>query len=70
MNEREPNRRPKRFAVSAIAAGVALVVGGALLARSPGVTRTVGLAMLGYGIGLLVAGAFLALGQDPLRRRQ
>jgi hypothetical protein len=37
--------------------------------RGSGVTGTVGLAAVGYGIGLLVAGVFLAVGHNPLRRR-
>ena len=66
----ERNRRRRRFGIFAAAVGGLLLPAGALLANRDGVLKAVGIVCLAYGIGLLVAGASLALGHNPLDRRR
>jgi hypothetical protein len=53
-----------------LAMAAVLLVAGALLAGRDDALGAVGLAALAYGIGLLVAGAWLAAGHNPLDRRR
>lgn len=46
------------------------MLAGTLLANRDGVMGAVGIGCLAYGIGLLAAGAPLALGHNPLDRRR
>lgn len=63
----QPRRRPAAV-VAALA--VVLIAVGAVLARGSGVAATVGVAAVGYGIGCLVAGVFMAIGHNPWRNRR
>jgi hypothetical protein len=53
-----------------LAMAAVLLVVGAMLGGRNDAHRAVGLAALTYGIGLLVAGAWLAAGHNPLDRRR
>lgn len=64
----ERKRRMRRFGISAAALGVLLLLAGTRFAHRDGALEAVGLDSLAYGIGLLVAGASLALGHNPLDR--
>ena len=66
----ERRRRMRRFGISAAALGVLLLLAGTQFAHRDGALEAVGLVSLAYGIGLLVAGASLALGHNPLHRRR
>jgi hypothetical protein len=47
-----------------------LLIAGAILANRDSALGAIGIGALGYGIGLLVAGAALALGHNPLDRHR
>ncbi len=49
---------------------VVLLIAGALLAGRNDALGAMGLAALAYGVGLLVAGVWLAAGHNPLARRR
>jgi len=54
----------------AAALGVLLLLAGTLLANGDSVLGAVGIGCIAYGIGLVVAGASLALGHSPLDHRR
>jgi hypothetical protein len=58
----------RAFAAIAGLVGLVLLVGGFVLADEGGLRRVIGLVCLAYGIGLLVAASFIAVGRNPLRR--
>ena len=68
-DQRRRDRARRRFAAGAAALACALLLGGLLLTRSAGVLGVLGIAAVGYGIGVAVAAAFLAVGHNPLSRR-
>ena len=70
IDDQDPKRRRRRFGIVAAALGALLLLAGTLLASRDGVLEAVGIVCLAYGIGLLVAGASLSLGHNPLDRRK
>jgi hypothetical protein len=56
----------RRFGVTSALFVAGLLVFGVLLSGGDGALDAVGLACVAYGIGLLVAGVWFALGQSPL----
>jgi len=58
--------RRRRFGFWAIVFGVLWGAAGTALAPASGVFGTLGLAVLAQGIGLVVAGVWLAFGHNPL----
>ena len=64
----ERKRQRRRFGILAATFGALLVVAGTLIANRDSALGAVGIACLGYGIGLLIAGATLAIGHNPLNR--
>ena len=70
IDDEERKRRRRRFGIFAAALGALLLLAGTLFANRDGVLAVVGIVCLAYGIGLLVAGASLALGHNPLDRRR
>lgn len=61
-------RARRRFGGISALFGAGLLVCGALLSGRAGAFDAVGLACVAYGIGLAVAGVWLALGHNPLDR--
>jgi hypothetical protein len=70
IDDEERKHRRRRFGTFVGALGALLLLAGTLLANRDGVLAVVGIVCLAYGIGLLVAGASLALGHNPLDRRR
>ena len=70
IDDEERKHRRRRFGTFAGALGALLLLAGTLFANRDGVLAVVGIVCLAYGIGLLVAGASLALGHNPLDRRR
>ena len=66
IDDEDPKRQRHRFGIVAAALGAVLLLAVALLASRDGVLEAVGIVCLAYGIGLLVAGASLSLGHNPL----
>jgi hypothetical protein len=65
-----PDRRQKRrrFARMWGALACGLLASGFLLSKGSGGVHDIGVLAFGYGIGVAVAAAFLALGYEPRRR--
>jgi 1,4-dihydroxy-2-naphthoate octaprenyltransferase len=63
-------RRRRRFGLFVAAVAAVLLIAGAILANRDSALGAIGIGALGYGIGLLVAGAALALGHNPLDRHR
>lgn len=61
--------RRRRFAIRFAPIAVLLIVAGVILGGGSGVVHAVGLAAIGYGIGLGVALTWLAAGRNPVARR-
>jgi hypothetical protein len=61
--------RSRRFGLAVSVLGLLLSVAGVMLLGDAGVLAVIGIAALGYGIGFLVAGVFLAAGWRPGHRR-
>jgi hypothetical protein len=59
---RQQKAHARRFGLSVGGIGLLALVVGLLLLGNHGVLRTVAIAALGYGIGLVVSGLFLAAG--------
>lgn len=66
----ERTRRRRRFGIAAAALGAMLLLAGTQFASRDGALEAIGIVCLAYGIGLLVAGASLAIGHNPLDRRR
>jgi hypothetical protein len=60
--------RSRRFGLAVSVLGLLLSVAGVVLLGDAGVLEAIGIAALGYGIGLMVAGVFLAAGWRPGRQ--
>jgi hypothetical protein len=59
----------RRFGLAVSVLGLLLSVAGVMLLGDAGVLEAIGIGALGYGIGFLVAGVFLATGWRPGNRR-
>lgn len=66
----ERKRQRRRFGIFAATLGALLLIAGTLLASRDSALGAIGIGCLAYGIGLLVAGATLAIGHNPLDRRK
>jgi hypothetical protein len=62
-----PPRHRRRFGAAAAALGLGLIAAAALI-PSDGVLEAITLALLASGLGLAVAGVFILLDRNPLRR--
>jgi hypothetical protein len=61
-------RARRRFALWAAVMALVLLAAGVVLIRHGSSTHELGVTCVGYGIGVGVAAAFLALGFEPWRR--
>jgi hypothetical protein len=67
--ERAARRRRRRcFGLLTLGLSALLLPAGAILSDAGSPWDAVGIAAIGYGIGLLVAGLFLLAGHNPLDR--
>ena len=66
LDPTQRKRQRRRFGIFAAALGAVLILAGTLLANRDSALGAIGIGCLAYGIGLLIAGATLAIGHNPL----
>jgi hypothetical protein len=69
MDDSDRRRSRRRYAAACGAISIVLLVAGLLLARSDGATHVLGVAAVGYGVGIAVAAVFLRSGYQPRRKK-
>ncbi|MGI8624226.1 MAG: hypothetical protein ACR2NB_12260 [Solirubrobacteraceae bacterium] len=63
-----PPRATKRFGALALCVGGVLLIVGYLCTEGSGIAHDLGVMAVGYGIGVTVIGAWIAMGGGPPRR--